>query len=424
MAHPNTATPLLDVLPRLQGAAAPVVDARWAAVEAAAPATAPAAAPAPTQPAKLASCGPWQASLVGQAGEFWQRLQGLNHRPASAFQSTAWLQDWFSTLGAQPGLQPVFVRAWSGTGEQDDVLLPLVRRQRGGYVELDAPDLGVSDYNAPLLRGGLQFTPESAAALWRGVGPLLAQCGDILRIDKMLPDTPASPNPLALSLRVHPCSTGGHDFSAARGWEPWRQSLSRQVRREGERHARVFARWPGAKFVRVDDPHHAALVFERLEQMQDAHLARAAGYVLNQPAYRALYERRLRGGLADGSVVLTCLQVGNEVVAALYALRHGPRCTVVRVAHGAQAWKAFAPGRLLIERSVQHLLQDGVQHIDLGVGDHAHKRHFGCQRRPLLQVAEPLTLRGHLVRRVWQLRAALRGLRPAQGSSERTVAGH
>lgn len=378
---------------------------------------------APVAPAAAdidAPSGPWQVEQVTDATAFWAQCERWERWPqaaASPFQTAAWLQDWYATLGAQAGVQPLLLSARAQGEAEPALLLPLVRRRWGARIELLAPDFGVSDYHAPLVRPGLRFGPASARALWSALRPALAAHGDLLRLDKMLPTLPGGPNPLALALAVRPSRLGGHRFAMPMGWELWRQGLSRQVRREGDRHGRVFARWPDARFELCQDALQAREVFEALEQMQHARLAEHGHYLLDRPPYADLYRRRLTRGLANGSVSLGALRVGQEVIAALYALNHGQSSTVVRIAFAGERWKSCAPGRLLMERCLQQFSLAGTRVFDLGVGDHAHKHHFGCERLPLMQACEALSPRGRLARWGWALRESLHGLMQGPGAA-------
>lgn len=359
----------------------------------------------------------WQASRTLDGTEFWQRWNDLNDAPATPFQDSGWLRDWYATLGAQPGLEPVFVRL--ADAEDDDVLLlPLVVRHRHGLRELLPADLGVTDYNAPQLRRGALQSEGAARRAWTALRPLLARHGDLLRIQKMVPQLQGQSNPLALALDVRPSELHGHAFSMPQGWESWRQTLSRQVRREGERHWRVFTRHADARFGIADDKAEGQAVLERLQQMQDRRMAGNPEYRLAEAPYRDFYRRRLDAGLGDGRVVLSFLKAGEEVVAAAYGLRDRDRFVMVRTAFDGDAWKPCAPGRLLMERTFAAMAERGCRQFDIGVGEGSYKHTFNCDHLPLLEVCEALTPLGRPYAAAWHgLRQLRRLLAPAAAAA-------
>ena len=126
-----------------------------------------AALPPPPPVSTAAPAGPWSVQTVADAATFWLRCRAFEAAAASPFQTVDWLQDWYATVGSQPGLEPVLVAVRHPTDGQDAMLLPLLRRRRRGLRELCAPDLGVSDYHAPLCRPGLAFDAASSRALYR-----------------------------------------------------------------------------------------------------------------------------------------------------------------------------------------------------------------------------------------------------------------
>lgn len=361
----------------------------------------------------------WRAIRTLDANEYWQRWERLQGAAPTPFQDVGWLRDWYATLGAQPGLQAVLVRL--AVDDEDLLLLPLVSRDRRGLRELLPPDLGVTDYNGPLLNRDAVTGAEAARAMWRVLRPLLARHGDVLRIQKMLPMLGNRSNPLALALDAVPSDLHGHSFSMPQGWEAWRQTLSRQVRREAERHWRVFTRHASAHFAVVSDLDEAHEVLDRLQAMQDLRMAGNPDYHLHEAPYLAFYGERLRRGLAEGQVVLSCLRAEGEVVAAAYGLRRDDRFVMVRTAFDGENWKPCAPGRLLMERTFAEMAARGCRHFDIGVGEGSYKHTFNCTHSSLLELCEAVTPLGRPYVAAWR---ALRQLRRVLAPAGARAPGH
>ena len=81
------------------------------------------------------------------------------------FQAMPWLDAWY-TSHADRGA-PLLIDVMRGTSLA--VLLPFVVTQRGSQRVLEFADLGVSDFNAPILGPAAPTEAADARALWRAV---------------------------------------------------------------------------------------------------------------------------------------------------------------------------------------------------------------------------------------------------------------
>ncbi|MDB6000146.1 MAG: family N-acetyltransferase, partial [Rhizobacter sp.] len=325
------------------------------------------------------SAAPFVAHASDDVDTFLEHWAALQSQARTPFQTAGWLRSWYATLGRMPGHAPLCVSVMRN-GEPV-MLLPLVARQSGGLSVVSFADEDVTDYNAPLLG---DVAPGDAPRLWRAVRKALAG-HDLLRIDKMLESIDGRANPLTDALPTQACEMFGNYLVVDADWDAWRYSLDKTVRKEFERTWRVFTRDADARFERVTELDAALALYGELEVQQRERMAHAGDrYQLDRPAWRALYEHRLRDGLADGSVVLTALRSKGQLVAALYGISDSTRYVALRISHAGDAWKQCAPGKLLLERTMHHLHGQGLRHIDFAIGDYFHKRVFGVSQTPLV----------------------------------------
>ena len=358
---------------------------------------------------------PWRVQRIASLNDFLARWQQLATPAPTPFHSAAWLRHWYATLGRQPGLEPLLLCARREGDSADAMLMPLVRRRQGRLAIVEPPDHGVSDYNGPLLNPSLtfdeRFDASCAAPLWQALKQALAG-NDLLRIDKLLTHVGGQPNPLALALPCQPCNMFGNHFSIAGTYDEWRHSLAKDVRKEFERTWRVFSRIEGARFVHATEPAQALALYRQLEAMQHARMAGTPGYRLDDAAHSQLYAGLLQDGLHDGlqsgQVVLTALMQGDQAIAALYGLLEGGTYTMLRVSFAGDAWKHCAPGKLILERTIAHLHEQGCRQFDFAIGDYAHKRIFKTTPRPLLDACVALSWRGLPAVAAWRARHLLR----------------
>jgi CelD/BcsL family acetyltransferase involved in cellulose biosynthesis len=194
---------------------------------------------------------------------------------------------------------------------------------------------------------------------------------------------------------VRRSSLSGNVLAITGCWDDYLASLKGGLRKRLRKNWRIFTEHEGAAFRRIDDPDEAARVLTVLEAQQAARL-RALGqpYRLDEPAFAAFYRRITVDGIADGSVVLTALMRGDEVVATLLGLARADTYVMVRTSVGAQRWAHCSPGRLVILQTLHMLHGEGYRRFDFSVGDYPYKQRLGAHRVPVFDLTVALTPRG------------------------------
>ena len=342
-----------------------------------------------------ADAGPYAIDVARSWGDVEGAWRGLPPESLpTGFQHADWLGAWYRTIGSRAEVEPVIVTARDAASGELALALPLVRRLRGRLRVIEFADLGVTDYNAPVVGPAAPGDAAGFRALWREVRRALPGA-DLLSLEKMPGELGARANPLALHGSASPSTLGGNVLHVPGAWEGWRRSLDRPVRKEIERSWRVFLKHDGAAFRVVEEAGEAGRVLARLSRLQSERV-RELGlpYLLDEPAYDRFYGELLQGGLASGRVVLTALVAGEEVVAALLGIIEGRTYAMVRLGQAGGAWRNCSPGRLVIEGTMAALHARGVESFDFTIGDYPYKRRFGVAPRPLFEVAEALSMRG------------------------------
>ena len=310
------------------------------------------------------------------------------------FQSTTWLGTWYKCFSDRADLTPLLVTAQDAESGDLALRLPLVLSHIGTFRTIGFADLHLTDYNAPVLGPASPTDRASAGHLWRAIRRRLPPA-DLVRLVKMPPMLRDRPNPLALLPGAVSSGLNGNVVHTGVDYDGWRHTLDRRVRKELERSWRVFSKVPGARFLKVTDPREAQAI---VRVMEDQHQVRMAGlgldYVLAQPEIVQFYRDLVVLGMADGTVVLTALTVGSEVVATLLGIRDADSYVMVRISHAGVAWSNCSPGRLVIERTMAALHAEGHRVFDFSVGDYDYKRRFGVTLAPLTDYVEGHGVRG------------------------------
>lgn len=323
------------------------------------------------------------------------------------FQTTRWLQSWLQTIGAEHTERISMLVTREGRDGGLVMALPLLVVHRAGLRFAEPLDLGVSDYNAPLLGPAAPMCRIGAERLWNSMAGAMPAC-DLLRIDKMPLEIGGRINPLGLLEGAGQSRLFGSVLQSFSSPDQFLQARGRKFRKEFGRTWRRLGEEGHVRLRCVGDDDEAAHVLALLERHQAARMSEIAGeaYLLDRKPFAEHYRRLLRGGLADGSAQLFYLTVGDEPVAFLFGISHRGSFAVVRIAHAGERWSRFSLGRILIIEVMRSLAERQIREFDLTIGDYPFKRSFDPQYRQLADLWSPLTWRGRaaiIVRRARRL---------------------
>lgn len=362
----------------------------------------------------------YRARLIATPNEFVARWAALDPG-ATPFQSPHWLRAWYRHVGTSEGVCPVLVDVEDAATGEPVMGLPFSLDRRGRQSIVGFADLGVSDYNMPLLGSAAPVAIGEARAAWSAARGVLPQA-DLCVFEKMPETVAGRSNPMLLALGGHRSHLSGGHVLLDEEYEAWLRDLPRHDRKELGRFWRVFtAHSEDARFVRARNGGEGRTILDWLEATQNARSDEVGyEYLLDRPAYRDLYRSLLGGGIERGEIVVTALKAGNEFVAALFCIASKPRYTMVRIATAGGEWSNCSPGRLIIERTMASLHGDGYRWIDFGIGDYAYKRRFHPEPTPLFDVTLALSVFGLPRKAIHEAKAYVKN-RPALEQAARRV---
>ena len=117
-------------------------------------------------------------------------------------------------------------------------------------------------------------------------------------------------------------------------------------------------------------------------------------FILNGEGCAEFYRGLARDGVTSGYAVVSALTAGDDIVATLLGLRTGSRYVMIRISNAGGKWSNCSPGRLIIERTMAALHEDGVREFDFSIGNYAYQRRFGVTRTALVDLTAALSWRG------------------------------
>jgi CelD/BcsL family acetyltransferase involved in cellulose biosynthesis len=318
------------------------------------------------------------------------RLNGASHR--TPFQHRTWLGAWYDAFR---NVAPLIAVVFDTANGRDLAVVPLIRRLRRGIRVAEFADLGLSDYNAPLMSSAAMVDAATARAICRALLAALRELPeglDLLRMQKMPSDVEGKPNPLAQLGRIGSCSLNGNLVTIGEDFAAYQASIKRM---QLPRCWRVFSRNASAEFRMITNVDEALRVLDAMDAQQRARMTQLGfAFVLDDACHAKVYRDIVTRGLAHGFAAVSALTCNGEIVATALGIRQGANYSLLRTSYGGKRWANCSPGLLVVERTMAALHREGVRQFDLSIGNYDYKRRFGAQKFPLTDVSVALSWRG------------------------------
>jgi CelD/BcsL family acetyltransferase involved in cellulose biosynthesis len=100
--------------------------------------------------------------------------------------------------------------------------------------------------------------------------------------------------------------------------------------------------------------------------------------------------------------------VDGTIIAVLLGVVHQSTFLLLRIANGGEAWRHVSPGRLIVVCAMRELFAQGVATFDMGIGDYQFKRGFGTEPIALVDLLEPVSVKGRAWVMAQRFKARLR----------------
>lgn len=330
---------------------------------------------------------------LAQAESMWRMLETSGD--ATYFQSydlvAAWAQNIAPALSAQ----------WFAVAVLDNVtllplmLLPMALIRSKGLRIIEAADLGVCDFNAPMV--DRRFNPTSAemAAIWQEAVAAMP-AADLIRIDKMPETIGSCPNPLLklgatdkmqLANFKTPLRVMGHDWSADMLPEKLRIDLAARRRKLSTRGKLEF---------RIAETDAEADIFfnAMLAQRAARFMAMGRPDALACPKHKRFYRSLITPTAPQSRACIQALLLDGEPIATGYGFKSHDSFAMIFPTFKAEGWRNYSPGLQLFLESMTWASREGLAYYDFTIGGEAFKLDFGALEYPLYEHVQPLTLRG------------------------------
>jgi CelD/BcsL family acetyltransferase involved in cellulose biosynthesis len=321
--------------------------------------------------------GAYKAALHRAPSEIEALWRGLYaHGAATVFQSYQWAEAWYRA-GALKGAEPAIVSVHAADGTPA-LIAPLAIFKENGRRVLAFADLGVTDYNAPLIGPASPVTAPEAARLWAAIRAVLPPA-DLQRFEKMPKSVGGRANPFALlgggadgSLTAHACPVS-LPFEDARA-----KLMTPKFAKELDARLRKFAARGAMVFGEVTDRSEKARVFDALVAQKKARAAKKGwtDNILDDPVWERFYRDIVVDGEADGIAHLLALTLDGRPWAIIAGFRKGDHFCDCLASFDDSAHKSLSLGLLVQDLAMRWAAERGVTVYDLTIGAETYKGDF------------------------------------------------
>lgn len=353
--------------------------------------------PAAIPPAGRHDCEHYEVSVdldPAAVESQWRELEAGG--AATPFQTRAWLLPWYRIVAPAFGVSPLFATLRERASGRPLMLLPLCLRRRHGVLRVEFPDLGTSDYNAPLLAPG--FAPEMSmgddgfAALWQDILAALPRA-DLICFEKMPETLAGRPNPLARLAGATPMRGSAWGIELPESRAAYEETLKTVIRGELRRKRRNLEREGPMRYRPARLEAEGRQVFEALKRQRRI---RWPNDILGDPAFLRFYEAAIFDAWPEGLGRLSALWIGDEIAATLFALAHDGRYLLLLHSFEPERWGTNSPGIVAIDSAISDQIDCGTAYFDFTIGDEPYKQQFGVQGTRLYSYHHPVSPLGRL----------------------------
>ncbi len=313
---------------------------------------------------------------------------------STLFQSEFWLSNWYQTFTSNTHTRAVIVGIEDQRSGDLVLLLPLVKHQQRGLSIISFADFGLADYNAPLINPDHLFEPQQIDRLMRDITRALPKA-DLLMLEKIPDHINKLKNPLRALKGLQKSNLCHYGIEITGSWDEYWSTLKRNFRKDQRRRWRGLEKKGEVSFIWCRDENDIKPLLDRLMHQQRNRLhGLTLPYLLDDPAMKRFYERLTTKGCASGPVIFTALLVAGQPVATLCGFGNGSHYGMTISGYESGEWSKCSPGRLLTERTMQTLHENGYSYFDFTIGDEPYKQYFATEQGILHDIYRPLSWRG------------------------------
>ncbi|EAU43122.1 hypothetical protein FP2506_09771 [Fulvimarina pelagi HTCC2506] len=310
---------------------------------------------------------------------------------ATAFQHPLWLTEFYGKLAPARDASPVVVTGRDESGRLV-FLIPMILRRIRGFRLLEAHDLGVSDYCAPVIRADARLALAAQPHLTRNVAHALP-AHDLLRIRNCRAETVEDWR-LFFTDPFHDHDFAAHAAELGTDYDSWRAAaLPDTFRKQLDRKKRRFFKAGKVTIERLAEP---AAIRQAIAAIASLRAGRFEGDMIQWPAVAEFYAAVAVAGSTDGVARTYRMSLDGEPVAYVFGLCHAGRFNYLLIGGDYERFGRHSPGLVFYDELIREWIAEGGAVFDFTIGDEAFKADFGTTPTRMMTLETPRSGLGRL----------------------------
>ncbi len=312
----------------------------------------------------------------------------------SAFQSRRWLAPWFELLAPRVGARPLFVTVRDSSNGRPLIFFAFSVRRRWGLRVAEFPDLGVTDYNAPIWAPDFVPDDEQMKELWATIRESVPRV-DLFFFSKIPITLYGRAVPFAKLGWLKPIEMRCWAVKLPASRDEFDATLARKDRKEQRRKRRnLTEKFGEVVVVDAGSCGQAEEFFATLKSMRAERFEQQGRHdILRDEMFASFFRTIVAEGEAFAN--LGQIRAGDKTIAAFLALRHANDFVLYMHSFAADMEK-LSPGIVALDELISHLILSKFDHCDFTIGNEPYKLQFGVKATEMRQGLDPVTIQGKL----------------------------
>ena len=324
----------------------------------------------------------------------WRALEQAGY--CTPFQRLSFLKPWYRIFAQNSHVSPLFVVVRAKTSGDDLLFFPLCIREKTGHTVIEFADLGLSDYNAPLVSRKRRISRTMMHHIWSEI-VTVGLPGDVINFEKLPIKVGRHINPLCYLPRIQRMRFDAHLIKLPASIDDYeKRMLSRGFRDKNRQLVNKLKKGGNLTLEVPEDAKRTNAIFADLVR-QRSQRCQALGREnsLDNAAVADFYRELAQEGRTTGHCRLTGLNANGEVIATTLGLYHDHTFHLLIPTFESGTWSRYSLGSLMILMQMRDLRKEGCQAYDLTIGDEPYKQRLGATRTRMLSLSQPLNARGY-----------------------------
>ena len=265
------------------------------------------------------------------------------------------------------------------------MLIPLaIRRFYGGRV-LKFLGEANADYLGPLIDSAWTNEFEKISSGWQ-MAIRNFPAHDVIHFVKMPEFWGGLNNPL---LGIMKCSFQDNAYSSILpgNFDEFRKRLKKKLRQDNNRQRRRLKKLGNLSFqiFDADDEARDRALDVMVEQKRKRYLATGVPDIFSIEEVRRFYKNLFANWTSDGYVHFSVLKLDQEILATHWGMAWRGRFYYIIPTYDSDKWRAYSPGRLLLENLIEWSIEKGFNVFDFTIGGEEYKRYWCDTEMPYFE---------------------------------------